>query len=93
MLESMISTMNSKYMTFQGSNIVPQRMGASFATVVPYRVFQTKDRAVAMLVVDFGEGVEHPAESDPSDGPGHHPSCRGSAPGYRHSGKVARIAR
>jgi crotonobetainyl-CoA:carnitine CoA-transferase CaiB-like acyl-CoA transferase len=50
MLDSMISTMSSNYMSFLGSNIVPQPMGTSFATVVPYRVFQTKDRDVAIAV-------------------------------------------
>jgi crotonobetainyl-CoA:carnitine CoA-transferase CaiB-like acyl-CoA transferase len=50
MLDSMISTMSSNYMSFLGSNIVPGPMGTSFPTVVPYRVFQTSDRAVAIAV-------------------------------------------
>jgi len=50
MLDSMISTMSSNYMTFLGSNIVPKPMGTSFPTVVPYRVFQTKDRQLAIAI-------------------------------------------
>jgi crotonobetainyl-CoA:carnitine CoA-transferase CaiB-like acyl-CoA transferase len=50
MLDSMISTMSSNYMSFLGSNVVPQPMGTAFPTVVPYRVFQTSDRAIAIAV-------------------------------------------
>ena len=50
MLDSMISTMSSNYMSFLGSGIVPQPMGTAFPTVVPYRVFQTQDRALAIAV-------------------------------------------
>ena len=50
MLDSMISTMSSNYMSYLGSGIVPQPMGTSFPTVVPYRVFHTKDRAIAIAV-------------------------------------------
>ena len=50
MLDSMISTMSSNYMSFLGSDIVPQPMGTAFPTVVPYRVFQTRDRALAIAV-------------------------------------------
>lgn len=50
MLDSMISTMSSNYMTFLGSNIVPKPMGTSFPTVVPYRVFQTIDRQLAIAI-------------------------------------------
>ena len=50
MLDSMISTMSSNYMSYLGSGIVPQPMGTAFPTVVPYRVFQTKDRALAIAV-------------------------------------------
>ena len=50
MLDSMISTMSSNYMSFLGSEIVPQPMGTAFPTVVPYRVFQTQDRALAIAV-------------------------------------------
>ncbi len=50
MLDSMISTMSSNYMSFLGSNFVPGPMGTSFPTVVPYRVFHTVDRDVAIAV-------------------------------------------
>ena len=39
MLDSMISTMSSNYMSYLGSGIVPKPMGTAFPTVVPYRVF------------------------------------------------------
>src|SRR5689334_18591864 len=47
MLDSMISTMSSNYMSYLGSGEVPAPMGTAFPTVVPYRVFHTKDGAVA----------------------------------------------
>jgi crotonobetainyl-CoA:carnitine CoA-transferase CaiB-like acyl-CoA transferase len=50
MLDSMISTMSSNYVTYLGSGEVPKPMGTAFPTVVPYRVFQTQDRAVAIAV-------------------------------------------
>jgi formyl-CoA transferase/CoA:oxalate CoA-transferase len=50
MLDSMISTMSSNYMSYLGSGVVPRPMGTAFPTVVPYRVFQTKDRAIAIAV-------------------------------------------
>lgn len=50
MLDSMISTMSSNYMSYLGSGIVPRPMGTTFPTVVPYRVFHTQDRAIALAV-------------------------------------------
>ncbi len=50
MLDSMISTMSSNYMTFLGSNVVPFPMGTSFPTIVPYRSYRAKDREVAIAV-------------------------------------------
>ena len=50
MLDGMISTMTSNYMGYLGSGVVPRPMGTSFPTVVPYRVFQTSDRALAIAV-------------------------------------------
>ena len=50
MLDSMISTMSSNYTSYLGSGNVPKPMGTAFPTVVPYRVFQTEDRAVAIAV-------------------------------------------
>ena len=50
MLDSMISTMSSNYMSFLGSQIVPRPMGTSFPTVVPYRVYRASDRELAIAV-------------------------------------------
>jgi crotonobetainyl-CoA:carnitine CoA-transferase CaiB-like acyl-CoA transferase len=50
MLDGMISTMSSNYMSYLGSGIVPQPMGTAFPTVVPYRVYPTRDRAIAIAV-------------------------------------------
>jgi crotonobetainyl-CoA:carnitine CoA-transferase CaiB-like acyl-CoA transferase len=66
MLDSMISTMSSNYMSFLGSNVVPKPMGTSFPTVVPYQVFRTRDRELAIAVGSeklwsaFCEAVERP---------------------------------
>lgn len=50
MLDGMISTMSSNYMSYLGSGNVPKPMGTSFPTVVPYRVYQASDREVAIAV-------------------------------------------
>jgi crotonobetainyl-CoA:carnitine CoA-transferase CaiB-like acyl-CoA transferase len=50
MLDSMISTMSSNYMSFLGSNIVPQPMGTEFPTIVPYRVYRAADREIALAI-------------------------------------------
>jgi crotonobetainyl-CoA:carnitine CoA-transferase CaiB-like acyl-CoA transferase len=50
MLDCMISTMSSNYMSYLGSGIVPQPMGTAFPTVVPYRVFHASDRSFAIAV-------------------------------------------
>jgi len=50
MLDSMISTMSSNYMSFLGSQTVPRPMGTSFPTVVPYRVYRASDRELAIAV-------------------------------------------
>jgi CoA:oxalate CoA-transferase len=50
MLDSMISTMTSNYMSYLQSGVVPQPMGTTFPTVVPYGVLPTRDRAVAIAV-------------------------------------------
>jgi crotonobetainyl-CoA:carnitine CoA-transferase CaiB-like acyl-CoA transferase len=50
MLDSMISTMSSNYMSFLGSSVIPVPMGTSFPTVVPYRTFHTEDREIAIAV-------------------------------------------
>ena len=50
MLDSMISTMSSNYMSFLGSNTVPVPMGTSFPTIVPYRCYRASDREVAIAI-------------------------------------------
>ena len=50
MLDSMISTMTSNYMSYLGSGVVPRPMGTAFPTVVPYRVIHARDRAIAIAV-------------------------------------------
>lgn len=50
MLDSMISTMSSNYMSFLGSNVVPVPMGTSFPTIVPYRCYRASDREVAIAI-------------------------------------------
>lgn len=66
MLDSMISTMSSNYMSYLGSGVVPQPMGTGFPTVVPYRVFHTSDRSIAIAVGSerlwsaFCQAIERP---------------------------------
>jgi crotonobetainyl-CoA:carnitine CoA-transferase CaiB-like acyl-CoA transferase len=50
MLDGMISTMSSNYMSYLGSGVVPRPMGTSFPTIVPYRVYQASDREVGIAV-------------------------------------------
>ena len=73
MLDSMISTMTSNYMSYLGSGIVPQPMGTGFPTVVPYRVFATRDREIAVAVGSerlwwaFCQAIERPELEDHPD--------------------------
>lgn len=50
MLDSMISTMSSNYMSYLGSGAVPRPMGTEFPTIVPYRVYRTSDGGVAIAI-------------------------------------------
>jgi crotonobetainyl-CoA:carnitine CoA-transferase CaiB-like acyl-CoA transferase len=50
MLDSMISTMSSNYMSFLGSKLVPIPMGTSFPTIVPYRCYRASDREVGIAI-------------------------------------------
>ncbi len=66
MLDSMISTMSSNYMSFLGSNTVPVPMGTSFPTIVPYRCYRASDREVAIAIGSeklwsaFCQAIERP---------------------------------
>jgi crotonobetainyl-CoA:carnitine CoA-transferase CaiB-like acyl-CoA transferase len=50
MLDSMISTMSSNYLSYLGSGVVPRPMGTAFPTIVPYRVYPARDREVAIAI-------------------------------------------
>ena len=50
MLDGMISAMSSNYATFLGSGRVPRPMGSAFPTVVPYQVFEARDRCFSIAV-------------------------------------------
>jgi crotonobetainyl-CoA:carnitine CoA-transferase CaiB-like acyl-CoA transferase len=50
MLDAMISTMSSNYVSFLGSNVVPLPMGTSFPTVVPYSTFPARDREISIAI-------------------------------------------
>lgn len=66
MLDSMISTMSSNYMSFLGSNTIPVPMGTSFPTIVPYRCYRASDREVAIAIGSeklwsaFCQAIERP---------------------------------
>ena len=50
MFDSMISAMCSNYSSFLGDGKVPGTMGTRYPTVVPYGVYKTKDRPIAIAV-------------------------------------------
>jgi crotonobetainyl-CoA:carnitine CoA-transferase CaiB-like acyl-CoA transferase len=50
MLDSMISAITSNYMSYLGSGNVPKPLGSGFPTVVPYRVFEARDRRFSLAV-------------------------------------------
>lgn len=50
MLDAMISAMTSNYMSYLGSGAVPKPLGSGFPTVVPYRVFEARDRRFSVAV-------------------------------------------
>lgn len=66
MFDSMISAMTSNYANHLGSGINPHPRGTAFASIVPYRTFQTMDREVAIAVgseklwIVFCEAIGHP---------------------------------
>jgi crotonobetainyl-CoA:carnitine CoA-transferase CaiB-like acyl-CoA transferase len=73
MLDSMISAMTSNFMIYLGSGSVPDPLGTSYASIVPYRAFPTKDIDIAIAVgseklwrafgpaIGHTELVDHPA--------------------------------
>jgi crotonobetainyl-CoA:carnitine CoA-transferase CaiB-like acyl-CoA transferase len=50
MFDSMISAMCSNYSSFLGDHRIPTTMGTRYPTVVPYGVYETKDRPIAIAV-------------------------------------------
>ena len=50
MYDALISAMSSNFMNFLGSGIDPKPMGTAFATIVPYRVFDGKDRSFSIAI-------------------------------------------
>ncbi len=50
MFDTMISTMSSNYMNYLGSGVQPPPLGTGFPTIVPYRVYNAKDRGFAIAI-------------------------------------------
>ena len=48
MFDSMISAMSSNYASFLGDREIPGTMGTRYPTVVPYGVYETADRPIAI---------------------------------------------
>jgi formyl-CoA transferase/CoA:oxalate CoA-transferase len=73
MLDSMISAMSSNFMIYLGSGSVPEPLGTSYSSIVPYRAFPTRDIDIAIAVgseklwrafgpaIGHAELVDHPA--------------------------------
>jgi crotonobetainyl-CoA:carnitine CoA-transferase CaiB-like acyl-CoA transferase len=73
MFDSMISAMTVNFMIYLGSADVPDPLGTSYSSIVPYRTFPTKDIDVAIAVgseklwrvfgpaIGHAELVDHPA--------------------------------
>jgi len=65
MLDSMISTMTSNFMIYLGSGSVPDPLGTSYPSIVPYRTFPTLDTDLAIAVGSeklwrgFGAAIGH----------------------------------
>ncbi len=73
MLDSMISAMASSYAYFLGSGILPKPLGTSFATIVPYRGFPTRDREIIIAVasqklwLEFCVAIDRPEMGEDPD--------------------------
>ena len=68
MFDSMISAMSSNYASFLGDGSIPGTMGTRYPTVVPYGVYNTQDRPIAIaagsekLWTAFRRALELPDE-------------------------------
>ena len=66
MFDSMISAMTTNFMIYLGSGNVPEPLGTSYSTIVPYATFLTKDTDIAIAVGSeklwraFGPAIGHP---------------------------------
>lgn len=73
MLDSMISAMGSSFAYYLGSGLVPKPLGTSFATIVPYRGFPTRDREIIIAVAsqklwqEFCVAIDRPELADDPD--------------------------
>ncbi len=83
MFDSMISGMSSCFMIYLGSNTLPRPMGSSYPTIVPYRVFPSKDRDFSVAVGSeklwsaFCKAIERPDLE-------HHPDYANNALRVKH---------
>src|ERR1700730_6862731 len=65
MLDSMIAAMTSNFMIYLGSGSVPEPLGTSYSSIVPYRAFPTKDIDIVIAVGSeklwraFGPAIGH----------------------------------
>jgi crotonobetainyl-CoA:carnitine CoA-transferase CaiB-like acyl-CoA transferase len=65
MLDSMISAMTSNFMIYLGTGSVPDPLGTSYSSIVPYRAFLTQDADIAIAVGSeklwsaFGPAIGH----------------------------------
>jgi crotonobetainyl-CoA:carnitine CoA-transferase CaiB-like acyl-CoA transferase len=65
MLDCMVSAMTSNFMIYLGSGSVPDPLGTSYSSIVPYRAFSTKDIDIAIAVGSeklwraFGPAIGH----------------------------------
>jgi crotonobetainyl-CoA:carnitine CoA-transferase CaiB-like acyl-CoA transferase len=65
MLDSMISAMTSNFMIYLGTGSVPDPLGTSYSSIVPYRGFPTQDTDIAVAVGSeklwraFGPAIGH----------------------------------
>jgi crotonobetainyl-CoA:carnitine CoA-transferase CaiB-like acyl-CoA transferase len=73
MLDSMISAMTTNFMIYLGSGSVPDALGTSYSSIVPYRAFPTKDTDIAIAVGSeklwcaFGPAIGHAELVDDPD--------------------------
>jgi formyl-CoA transferase/CoA:oxalate CoA-transferase len=65
MLDSMISSMTSNFMIYLGSESVPEPLGTSYSSIVPYRAFPRQDIDIVIAVGSeklwraFGPAIGH----------------------------------